>query len=312
MTKYQFDENDNSNGIYKFENQINHKIYIGQAENLRKRYKKHFSNIKDNSHQEDFYKALREYGWDNFSYEILEKFSPAEYNEEKLDNLECFYIKKYNSLKPNGYNMTEGGHHHASINKIISVRQYDLQGNFIKEYESIAQARRETLVDDTSIVACCKQRGRKTAGNYQWRYTSDNISKLEDISNEVRKININIYQYDLQGNFIKKYSCLDYILIEHSSWEKSNICAVLKGTNKIAYNYQWCYENENNKITNLDMTVLQLDKKSNQIINEFITASEAARKTNISRSNIGETLNKKRKSAGGFKWIYKKEYINKI
>ena len=60
------------------------------------------------------------------------------------------------------------------------------------------------------------------------------------------------------------------------------------------------------------MSVLQINKQTNQIINEFITASEASRQTKISKSCIGEVLTKKRKTAGGFKWVYKKEYYNII
>ena len=70
-------------GIYKFENKINHMVYIGQAIDLEERYKKHCKNIKDISHQEDFYQGLREFGLTNFSYEVLESFE--EYDLEKLN-----------------------------------------------------------------------------------------------------------------------------------------------------------------------------------------------------------------------------------
>lgn len=59
-------------GIYKYENPINHMVYIGQAIDLQERHKKHRYNISDKTHQEDIYKAFREFGFDNFKYEILE------------------------------------------------------------------------------------------------------------------------------------------------------------------------------------------------------------------------------------------------
>ena len=65
---------DLSCGIYKFENNINHKIYIGQSINLEERKNKHHKNMKDLSHQEIFYKALRKYGWENFTFEVTESF----------------------------------------------------------------------------------------------------------------------------------------------------------------------------------------------------------------------------------------------
>lgn len=49
-------------------------------------------------------RAIAKYGWDNFSYEILEESD----DKYKLLELEVYYIEKYNS-KLNGYNMTIGG-----------------------------------------------------------------------------------------------------------------------------------------------------------------------------------------------------------
>ena len=49
----------------------------------------------------------------------------------------------------------------------IPVLQYDLKGNFIKEYESIKQAQNELKI--YKISECCKGE-RKTAGGYRWKY----------------------------------------------------------------------------------------------------------------------------------------------
>ena len=62
-------------GIYKFENNENGKIYIGQAQNLGVRYNNHFNNhnnknLKD--YNTKFYRALRKYGFECFTYSILE------------------------------------------------------------------------------------------------------------------------------------------------------------------------------------------------------------------------------------------------
>ena len=49
------------------------------------------------------------------------------------------------------------------------VEQYDLKGNFIKEYHSINQAKRETGVHHSSISQACLGR-YKTAGKFIWKY----------------------------------------------------------------------------------------------------------------------------------------------
>lgn len=59
--------------------------------------------------------------------------------------------------------------------KAIKVYQYDLNGNFIKEWESATEAGRCLKIFQQSIVACLKGR-TKTAGKYVWKYkkVSDN------------------------------------------------------------------------------------------------------------------------------------------
>lgn len=94
-------------GIYKFENKINHLCYIGQAKNLEDRKYRHYRNFYNKRCDTEFYKAVCEFGIDNFSYEILEC---GIFTQEELNKLEIFYIEKYNSYH-NGYNSTKGGHY---------------------------------------------------------------------------------------------------------------------------------------------------------------------------------------------------------
>lgn len=90
-------------GIYKFTNKINGMSYIGQSVNIERRYKEH-KNIKHENTL--FHKAIEEYGFDNFDFSIVETCGI-----EELNDREIFYIKEYNTLLPNGYNVSEGGYH---------------------------------------------------------------------------------------------------------------------------------------------------------------------------------------------------------
>ena len=96
-------------GIYKFQNKINKKIYIGQSISLETRYKSHYNNYK-NPNLEDyntkFYNALRYYGFENFSYEILE--SADYFTKEELNEKEIYWISYFNSYE-DGYNSNRGG-----------------------------------------------------------------------------------------------------------------------------------------------------------------------------------------------------------
>lgn len=93
-------------GIYKIENKINGKVYIGQSVDVYRRLKKHIWEIGSNNNV--LYKAFRKYGIENFTYELIE-----ECDIDKLDEREIYYIKKYNSYieaeNSNGYNLNIGG-----------------------------------------------------------------------------------------------------------------------------------------------------------------------------------------------------------
>jgi len=49
--------------------------------------------------------AIKKYGEQNFSIELIEEVESA----ERAYELEQYYIKKYNTKVPNGYNLTDGG-----------------------------------------------------------------------------------------------------------------------------------------------------------------------------------------------------------
>lgn len=95
--------------IYCFTNKINNKKYIGQTINPNQRYNAHKSNYQNSNNQEYnslLHKAFRKYDFENFDYEILSKDID---DIELLNQLEIFYIKKFNTKAPNGYNVESGG-----------------------------------------------------------------------------------------------------------------------------------------------------------------------------------------------------------
>lgn len=88
--------------IYKAINILNKKIYIGQTKfPLKKRVLEHKYNAQYDI-DTYFYRAIRKYGFENFKFIVID----AAHNIRELCKLENFYILKYNSLAPNGYNST--------------------------------------------------------------------------------------------------------------------------------------------------------------------------------------------------------------
>jgi len=64
-------------GIYRIENLINHKIYIGSSQNIEDRIQKHTYMLDDHNHiNKHLQNAFNKYGFDNFVYDILIECDP--------------------------------------------------------------------------------------------------------------------------------------------------------------------------------------------------------------------------------------------
>lgn len=94
--------------IYKIENTINNKVYIGQTINKPEyRWREH-QRISKNTDNPDFsyiHSAMRKYGVNNFNFQVIDKAN----SKEELDAKEKQYISSLNTLVRNGYNISSGG-----------------------------------------------------------------------------------------------------------------------------------------------------------------------------------------------------------
>ena len=105
-------------GIYKIENLINHKVYIGQSVNIERRWIDHRCGYQfaDEVH---LYRAMQKYGINNFSFTVIEQCK-----KEELNDKEKYWIKFYNSIdRNNGYNRTVGGT--DSVHCLLTDKQID-------------------------------------------------------------------------------------------------------------------------------------------------------------------------------------------
>jgi group I intron endonuclease len=95
-------------GIYKIENLINGKVYVGQSIHIFRRWREE----KQGNINEYVQSSFKKYGLENFSFEVLEEIR-ADTREELIDKLnqrEIFYIKIFDCTNPDkGYNLTFGG-----------------------------------------------------------------------------------------------------------------------------------------------------------------------------------------------------------
>jgi group I intron endonuclease len=139
--------------IYKITNKVNNKVYIGQTRyTLEFRWRQH-QHKKDNTY---FHNAIRKYGVDNFSIEILE-----ECDVKDLNSREMFYIAKYDSFK-NGYNLTIGGDGNRRLvldDKYDEIKELYLSGFSSNKISDLYG------VDKASIVKLLKSLGVKIRSN---------------------------------------------------------------------------------------------------------------------------------------------------
>lgn len=92
-------------GIYKIENLINHKVYIGQSKDIKSRFNQHKS-AETNKHLKH---SFEKYGIENFSFEIIKETYDRNY-------WEIFLIQIYHATDDNfGYNIECGGTYGSPI-----------------------------------------------------------------------------------------------------------------------------------------------------------------------------------------------------
>lgn len=171
--------------LYKITNLLNNKVYIGvTSRDPRIRFSEH----KRPNANSFIGKAIQADGVSNFSFEVL----LTKIKDEDISNLECEYIKKYNSLLPNGYNADLGGiqyHKHSkSIKQIISnkkkgnknskyvadVLMYDKQRNLLKRFQTAREAARYLGNESKNVgINYCLNNKQKTAYGYIWKYDKD-------------------------------------------------------------------------------------------------------------------------------------------
>ena len=93
--------------VYKITNLVNGKIYIGQTrKTAERRWTKHVNAALTGRSKSVLHKAIRKYGKDSFSVEVLLVCS----SETELNNSEVYFIRDTNSTVPNGYNLNYGGY----------------------------------------------------------------------------------------------------------------------------------------------------------------------------------------------------------
>lgn len=171
--------------IYRAVSKTTKKSYVGATEQLLKqRISLHKTRAKS-ARTAPFYKALRRYGFDDFSWEILFKTD----NRNELPEKEMYFIQKLHTLEPNGYNARFGldylitdeqrqklsdSRTGASTSRERRMQHAMTHGkpvkciNTKKVYASILQAHLATKVVPRAIRKSCSGKTIRSKWKFEW------------------------------------------------------------------------------------------------------------------------------------------------
>lgn len=121
-------------GIYKIENIINNKVYIGSSIDIEKRFYKHLWMLRKGVHDNNYLQnSFNEHGEENFKFSIIESCS-----EDMLIEMENFFLNLLNSSHVNyGYNLAtvnefRRNNYNDEVKIKLSKHNLSKNGNFSK------------------------------------------------------------------------------------------------------------------------------------------------------------------------------------
>lgn len=283
-------------GIYIIKNIINNKCYVGQSVNLRNRIKDHMRNAKNLKVDIPIYRAIKKYGFYNFTIDIIESFTrdPNMSNDELiriLDEKEVYYIDKYKAYTE-GYNCTIGGDYgvlglkltepqrkKASENAkelvskgVIGKRVY--MYNFIERYYitawTVKDAANITKVSRSNISRLCNNKYIKPyCSNFIAAFSVDELEE-------------------------KKKSCLTYV---------TNVKTANSTRNSHWHKGKELSEEQKDKIrcSNIKYTVYQYNL-TGTLISTYNGIGEAANAINVDYKSIQRVCCGRAKTCKGYVW----------
>ena len=265
---------------------------------------------------------IGQYGKDG---KFIRAFSSAKNASIELNINEYSIVSSCNEISTN---KTAGGYQWRRLESIediadiepvesinsIPVKQYTLEGEFVKEYPSVSLAASASNTSDTNIFNVLSGRQKTTEG-FQWCKTGeeDTIENLTEKIFAWRKVK----QYDKFGKFCAEFKNAKEASIA-TRINSGNIISCCRKLTKIAGDFQWCFADEN-----LDGEMVRYDchKQISQFsldgkfIMTYPNITEAERILGIENSNIYSVCSRKPikksngkiqilKSSNGYQWCF--------
>ena len=155
--------------IYKITNKQNGKVYIGQTRtSIEARFNygqfAHFKRAFVDNYISPFYTALRKYGKDGFTYEVIEEKNDFETKEAMvawMNEKECYWIEHYKSyLRENGYNLSHGGGGPSGYSKLTGTKKSQEFCDLVSRTTYNAMQRDDVKANHAAGLQKAKEQGK--------------------------------------------------------------------------------------------------------------------------------------------------------
>lgn len=202
--------------VYKHTLQSDGRVYIGQTYDVNKRWRYNGAEYKDSPH---FWNAIKKYGWDAFSHEIL--FDHL--SKEEADRIEDILINEYCSMeKDKGFNLRGGGSHGKHCERSIRIMSEKAK------LRGVPCGEKSPMYGKHHSAETKEKMSQMRKGEKHPR-----CKKVAQINRQTGEV-IKVFPY------IKKAS-------EETGINNSKICGCCRGKRKSAGGYFWEYIYEDEK-----------------------------------------------------------------
>ena len=203
--------------IYKIENTINGKVYIGKTEDsYQKRFQQHCNDAtKACNKNRPLYSAIRKYGKENFTISLIEEVNSL---KEDLNEREKYWIEFYGSFK-NGYNATLGGDGKAYIDYNEVIKLYRL----VKNQAEVARIMKISSDTVNRVLNNYAPKEKLSHAEAVGKRLSKQVLKIDKDTNEIIELYSSVQEAERKNNI------------------KNHIGSVCSGKRKTAGGYIWKY-----------------------------------------------------------------------
>lgn len=189
--------------------------------------------------------------------------------------------------------------------KGIEVYQYSLNGEFLNKHISYSKAAKAVGALASDIREAALLKSKSTCKGFQWRLEKfDSITPIKVKKVRTEKL-VEIFQYDLNGNFIAKYRGSKEAS-ELTGTNRTAIRNVLSEIAQTANDFYWSYFDSFDKITNIKKLQYVYQYQKNELIQIFDSIKDCAKYFNVHVAYISTSCRRKTKCKG-FYLSYEKQ-----